>query len=374
MKYTAPFLAITFISVFLVPTEGPPTLQFWWYLISTILYDTAYTIIGLVYSALLPEITESDAQRGSLSTFSSFFSLIGMIVGFLIPDLLKPENHGFTVFYMGIIGIAVIGAVCIIVTASYVKERPEFTEVDEPLGLWESLKFTFTHKSFLILASANFMSILMQSLILGSVFYLADYVLGVSGIIVLLFVIAGLIIGVLTVNIFAKKFGVVQTHQTLLIIAGVFLSLIVVVPDPLIYGCLFVGGIGLSGPLVLTNILFSQVADEDEIKSGVRREASFFGVNALITKPAQSLAAVIVVWILEWTEFKPRINGIAQNQPESALFGIKIFIGLIPGIALIIGALILFAYPLRGDYLEEINEKVLLMHDEKYAHWEQMGQ
>jgi Na+/melibiose symporter-like transporter len=28
-----------------------------------ILYDGCYTIIGLVYSALLPEVTESDTER-----------------------------------------------------------------------------------------------------------------------------------------------------------------------------------------------------------------------------------------------------------------------------------------------------------------------
>ncbi|PIZ25627.1 MAG: hypothetical protein COY47_04900, partial [Chloroflexi bacterium CG_4_10_14_0_8_um_filter_57_5] len=43
-----------------------------------------------------------------------------------------------------------------------------------PLPLGKQIKTTFTSKSFLILVAANFMSILMQSLIMGALFYIAD--------------------------------------------------------------------------------------------------------------------------------------------------------------------------------------------------------
>ena len=59
-------------------------------------------------------------------------------------------------------------------------------------------------------------------------------------------------------------------------------------------------------------------------------------------------------------------NGeIFLNQENDVIIGIKIFIGLIPGIAMLLGALILFAYPLHGDYLKEIQGKVMEMHVEK---------
>jgi len=126
---------------------------------------------------------------------------------------------------------------------------------------------------------------------------------------------------------------------------------------------LFIGGIGLAGPLVLTNVLYGQVADEDEIKSGVRREAAFFGTNAMLTKPAQSIAISIGPWLLSLAGFLTE----EISQPSSAIFMIKIIIGLIPGIAMIIGVILLVFYPLKGDYLKEIQEKVLQMHAEKHA-------
>jgi len=72
-------------------------------------------------------------------------------------------------------------------------------------------------------------------------------------------------------------------------------------------------------------------------------------------------------FILEATHFVTReeYGGVFLNQPASAILGIKILIGLIPGIAMLLGAFILKFYPLRGKYLEEIQSKVLQMHQEK---------
>ena len=58
---------------------------------------------------------------------------------------------------------------------------------------------------------------------------------------------------------------------------------------------------------------------------------------------------------------------IFLNQPESAIFGIKVIAGLIPGIAMLLGALILFLFPLHGEYLKKVQAKVLTMHAQKAA-------
>jgi GPH family glycoside/pentoside/hexuronide:cation symporter len=139
--------------------------------------------------------------------------------------------------------------------------------------------------------------------------------------------------------------------------------------------CLAAAGFGLSGPQPLTNVLFGQVADEDEVRTGVRREGVFFGVNALITKPAQSIALALTPFILESTAFVTRDANQGQiflNQPASAVFGIKALVGLIPGMALLVGALLLYAYPLRGAYLEEVKRKMMSLHAEKHERLEKM--
>lgn len=373
MRYTAPFLAFTFVLVWFAPVKAGQQGLFWWMLVTMLLYDTCYTIIGLVYSALLPEVSESDAERNGLQISSSLFGLFGTLLGFLIPDFFRPKvgtSLSFFPLQMAMIAIAVVGMLLIIATTLKVKERPEFHLVDQPLKLLEAIKYTFSSQAFIVLVCANFMSILMSSIVIGSLFYVADYVLQVPTIMLLVWLFIPLIIGVPVTSLIRKKLGVVGAQQFLLILAGIGLLLIFVVPTPLIYVCVALAGFGLSGPHTLTNVLFAQVADEDELKSGVRREGAFFGVNALITKPAQSVALALSPFILQATGFITRQMNqgeIYLNQPGSAILGIKIIIGLIPGLAMLLGALILTRYPLRGKYLADMQESVLALHAKKHA-------
>lgn len=321
MRFTTPFLALTFIIVWFAPEktslvgESRQLLLFAWMLGSMLLYDTAYTVIGLVYSALLPEITESDSERNGLQISSSLFAMLGTILGFLIPDMVRPkagDEGGLWLLRVTMIIVAIVGMLLIMATTFKVKERKEFTQVDKPLPLAAALKATFSSKSFLILVAANFMSILMSSLILSSMFYLADYVLKTSVINLLIFVFIPLIIGIPLTFVIRKELGVVGAQQVLLAIAGIGLIALAFVPQEFIPYCLIFAGFGLAGPQTLTNVLFAQVADEDEVKTGVRREGAFFGVNALLTKPAQSVALWIVPAILEATKFVTRASN--ENQ------------------------------------------------------------
>ncbi len=370
MRFTAPFLALTFVLVWFAPPQAGQQTLFWWMLVTMLLYDTCYTIIGLVYSSLLPEVTESDAQRNGLQISSSLFGMLGTLLGFLIPDLVRPKSgeSSLVPLYVAMVIVALVSMVLILITTFKVKERREFAIVDQPVPLLKAIKFTFTSKAFLILVAENFMSILMSSLILGSIFYLADYVLQWPAMQLLAFLFIPLIAGIPITSLVRKRFGVVGAQQFLLVLAGVGLMAIALVPPFLIPACIVLAGFGLSGPQTLTNILFAQVADEDELRSGQRREGAFFGVNALITKPAQSIALWITPFILERTNFVTRASNLGEiflDQPDQAIMGIKIFSGVIPGVACLLGALILVWYPLRGERLKAIQEKVLALHHEK---------
>ena len=375
MRYTAPFLALFFILIWFSPTS-PPMAIFWWMLITTLLYDTAYTIIFLLYSALLPEVTEDEQERNGLQMFGSFFSMIGTVLGFVIPEIFR-QQADFLPLQMAMVGVGVVGMSCILYTTFQFKERPEFTQLDEPLGFMDSLKYTFKNKAFIILVTANFMSIFIQSLILGSVFYLADYIVEVSSLILLIFIILPLLIGIWLTPKLIGKFGVVKSDQLLLLIGATGLLILTFIPANLMYISLILVGFGLVGPLVYTNVLFAQVADEDELNTGVRREAVFFGVNALVTKPAQSLALVVPVALLAASNFIPRseTGGIARPdlQPIEALIAIRLFIGLIPSIALYLEVLILQFYPLKGDYWKNVQQQILTLHDEKHKKLKQLS-
>jgi glycoside/pentoside/hexuronide:cation symporter, GPH family len=380
MRWTAPFLALTFILVWLAPQKAGDVTLFLWMLLGMVLYDSCYTMIGLVYSSLLPEVTESDAERNHLQISSSLFGLLGTLLGFLIPDMFRPKAGAAVPSFMplqtAMVVVAVAGALLIIATTLKVRERRELAQTGAPLPLGAQIRYTFTSKAFIVLVCQNFMSIMVSSLVTGSVFYLADYVVKMNVIVLLAFLFVPLLAGVPITSLIRRALGLVRAQQLLLAIAGVGLLSIVIVPTSLIPVCLALAGFGLSGPQTLTNIFFAQVADEDELRSGVRREGAFFGVNALITKPAQSLALAIPPFILEAAHFVTREannNVMLADQPASAVLGIKCFIGLIPGAAMLLGALILFWFPLRGERLAKVQRDVLALHERKRLEYEKRG-
>ena len=101
--------------------------------------------------------------------------------------------------------------------------------------------------------------------------------------------------------------------------------------------------------------------DEDELRNGSRREGMYFGIDALIHKPSQSIGPIVATFILG-------IFGYVQNstvQPDSAILGIKILMFLIPTIVNAIGLVFMYFHPLHGEKLEELKEKLQLLHAEK---------
>jgi len=101
MRFTAPFLGLTFILVWFAPEGAGEMRLFWWMLVTMLLYDTAYTIVGLVHGALMPELSESDMERNQLSISGALFG-IRSIVG-LIPGLAMLIG-GVIMFYFPIQG------------------------------------------------------------------------------------------------------------------------------------------------------------------------------------------------------------------------------------------------------------------------------
>ena len=379
MRFTAPFLALTFILVWFAPEGAGEISQFWWMLVTMLLYDTAYTIIGLVYGALIPELTESDVERNQLSISSTLFGLVGYVLGFVLPDLFRPrpgnETSSLMSLQLSMIAVGIICAFLIILTTLKVKERREFAMVDRKLKFWESLGYTLTNKPFWVFVTMNFLSTFMMAISTGSLYYLADYVTQTSTIILMVYLFVPMVVGVPVANLVVKKLGLLTSQIIYMVITGIGLVTIGFIPTSLIPLSLAISGLGLSGQQSITYNILGLVIDADEVRTGTRREGSFFGANALLTKPAQSLALYLTALILEQSGFITRAvnNGeILLSQPPAVLFGIRAIVGLIPGIAMLIGAVIMLFFPIRGQKLIDLKQKIMVMHAEKKARLEVM--
>jgi GPH family glycoside/pentoside/hexuronide:cation symporter len=103
--------------------------------------------------------------------------------------------------------------------------------------------------------------------------------------------------------------------------------------------------------------------DEDELKTGSRREGMFMGINALFHKPALSLGPIVATFVLGLFGYIQ--GGGVGDQPPSAFLGIKILMFLIPVIVSLIGLVFLYFYPIHGDNLDEMRKQLSILHAEK---------
>ena len=117
-------------------------------------------------------------------------------------------------------------------------------------------------------------------------------------------------------------------------------------------------GAANSGITLVREILLSDVIDEDELHTGLRREGSYFGVNAFIERLAMVLVGGATALVLNLSGYAPGVT----PQPASVGLGIRLGMGLLP-----LGALALFLaalryYPLGKERVLELRERLEQLH------------
>ncbi|MBU0502283.1 MAG: MFS transporter, partial [Candidatus Margulisbacteria bacterium] len=123
----------------------------------------------------------------------------------------------------------------------------------------------------------------------------------------------------------------------------------------------FLLGIGLSGFIEIVDLVISDVIDEDETKTGTRREGMYFGANAFITRFAIGLEAISMGLVFVWTGYNPYIF----TQTPEFLIGLRALIAGLPLIAILLALLIISFYPLFGQGLKEMKTELKKIHLKK---------
>jgi len=361
IKYGAPIWALTFMIVWFPWSFDNQIIIFIHFIISVCLFDTFFTLVVLVWMALMPEMTSDLDERNKANLLATIVGAVFVIPMFIIVGVMDPTSSEF-IFLMLI--VAIVSTILLIITASLCQEKPEFQK-DEGLPLIKAVKETLRLKSFL-----TYMGYIFCDAFLGSIglSYLFVYllVLGEGGLLYYfaIFFFIGYGSNILCMKLRPKwgmrkillRFGVLKVIFTFILFA-----LVVFTDAPIIvvFGLAirtFLGGYAVFN----TPILYLSI-DEDELRNGSRREGMFIGMDALIHKPSQSIGPIIATFILG-------IFGYIQNsdlQPDSALLGIKILMFLIPAIVSAIGLIFMYFYPIHGEKLEQLREKLQILHTEK---------
>jgi glucuronide carrier protein len=90
--------------------------------------------------------------------------------------------------------------------------------------------------------------------------------------------------------------------------------------------------------------------DYGEWKTGVRGEGSTYSILSFTRKAGQGVGGAAASFTLGLGGY---VSG-AANQTDAAISSIKVAAGIIPAVAVLIGALIMFAYPLTENVYRRI--------------------
>jgi len=236
--------------------------------------------------------------------------------------------------------IAVISVICYLIVSFTNKEKPEFQK-DEVFPLVKSIKETVKLKSFLAFIGYNFCGVFTGALGLNYLFVYVFILGGDTTSATLLFLFIYITVGYSSNFICMKlrsKWGmkkIILRFGFLKVIGSFIIFLLILDPNyhPLVVWSGVIWGTFWGGYGIFTFPVMALSMDEDEVIHGTRREGMFLGINALFTKPADSLAPITATFILtsfgyiQGASNKDLLGSILSIiQPNTALLGIKILL------------------------------------------------
>ena len=337
-------------------------------ILSLAIFDTMFTIIGLVAYSLPAEMTFTAKARTNLILYSTIIGGIGTIIGnFIMASLLlNSESSALDPYFRP--AMIIIGVVCgvLMFIGSYYLKENEYTQREETLSIVASITETFKNKAFIIFEAAAILFIILQTLLGTGLLYYINYVLGLSGFAAgfpsLVLYLAMLLFSII-INALVPKFGLKKILLYGAIWgAGSFLLLYFIGQTTEGgYIGLIILSFGLAAIVLSSQAIFADIVDYDEVKTGKRRETTYSGIQALITKPSISIGNALLMLILGSYGFDENI----AVQSESAKSGIMIAVFLIPAIISILCVVIAKFYPLYGPKWQETKLNLAKIHQEK---------
>ncbi|GAB1472227.1 MFS transporter [Chloroflexota bacterium] len=349
------------------------------------LSDTFTTLVSVPYLALTPELTDDYDERTSLTSFRTVFQLLSaMVVVVAAPMIVDAiilgggsQQQGFLT--AGAV-FGAIGALPLLLIGFFIRERPipksetqEMLSFRETLKLaWQNVPFRYAVGIYMFNWSAVDMvaitfpffllywvaqgNLLAKINIFGVDLALESAFFGVMMFVCVLFVPFWLWL--------SKK-----QNKTRAYIAGmaawivVELLIFTIQPGQTNYLLLIaaLAGIGVSAAYILPDSILPDVIDWDELRTGRRQEGIYYGIRTLIRKLTGALVIFVTLQILGWSGYQAPPEGVTQfQQPESALFMIRMMDSFI-GAGILLGTIIIaWSYPLTRERYERIQRLLII--------------
>jgi len=360
-----PVLALE-ILIWLPPLSGQIT-QFYYLLLMLILYDTAYTLIALPTDSLFPELYTSVQERSQVNTIRQIFAAVGLILAALVPGILIGHTDTREGYPMnGIVTSIIVGVSLIIFLKWGAKEREEFKlDYQQNFSLFKGFGYAFKNFGFVLYIIMFFLYEFILLLLATIVPLFGKIILnvdswGVSILMGLLYIVAIVFMYVwktLDIKLGSRiGYGISMILYFVASIPMLFISSYLYAIITVIFM-----GIGFGGMLYFIYYIVADVIDDDELKTGLRREGTFFGIANFFMRLSMILSILIVGTVFiqtGWDEYTP-LPGVNVE------FGLRFLFVIVPGIALGISFVCLYFFPFTKKKVIGMKIKLSELHQEK---------
>lgn len=366
---------LMFFFMFLVPPIESRTGLFLYYTAVFLIFDTIYTVVNVPYTALTPELSDDYDERGNLAGWRIGVSIFAALVTGGAFKLLAENVFGVS-FGGGTEGIragyaltagiwGVTMAIPLLVLFKHIEE-PESQPDPDPIRPLQTFREVFSNRPFRLGAIIYLLSFATVDVILVVfVRFLVDYVRVTPGFDnLILAVVMGLAFVTMPLVVkMMKRFGKRETYIVSMMLMIVVMGIISQVPpggQNWVLAAAVFAGLGFGAANAIPWAIVADVVEEDELKTGKRREGIYAGYLVFFRKLASALAIFFVGQVLEATGFISTTTGSNfVQQPESALAALRFFVGVVPAVMLILSIITAWRYPLDKEAYEAIRRQLV---------------
>lgn len=357
------FFAIPFGAAFVLMFRNPEIAsqngKFIWAMLTYVFFCTVYSFTNIPYNALLPEMTTDYNERTNISGYKQTFAVIGTLLG---AGAAMPIMAIFGGGSPGFIGMSAIfgflAAVSLLVTFFSVRE-PEVIETSEKNSVLAALKDVISNKPYMLLLFTWFANSTAVAVMQTMLIYYYKYLIQDEDSVTLA-MITLLVVTMITIPLWvwlAKKAGKKQAY-----IGGMTLTLAAVltfafaadklgnIPALLLMA---LAGVGFASHYVAP---WAMVPDSLEFGfsiSGRRNEGVYYSIWTFVIALGGALAGFLVGQGLDLFGYVPNVLQTAES-----ILGIRLLIGVLPGIFILAANIVLGFYPLNKERYEQVLLKI----------------
>lgn len=335
-------------------------------LLTSMLFDTVYTLVCTAYSAMTAEMTLDYDERTSLTTCRMIFNIVGYLFGAgattLLASIISQQTGMSNREAWSMVGLlfGMIAAVTTLIPGLFLKEPPVIDATPTKMPPVRAFLSTLKNKPFLKYLAISMTMSTAFTMVTTMLSYYMIYQLDMAG---SLYIVMFLMLGILALCLVpcskvSAKLGKSKTYALGITIAsaGLVGAFFLRGQSILIYILAAIVGLGFSSQWVCPHSMMPDVIEYDELATGERREGIYYGMNATAGKITGALGSAICGWGMELTGY---VEGAVQTA--QALTAIRAMFALVPALLLFICVPMLLRYPItresHAEVLKQLEER-----------------